>query len=111
MYLKQSTVVDHKRVQESMADMKLEQARNECEAWKRLLCIIQEENVRLKTRLSEILEYDVKVEALEKIESFQSRFMKADTIIRLLRNEVADLDRLLKRKMLESGIQGKLENI
>lgn len=85
----------------------LKQLRYECETWKRQLGFIREENVRLKTRLSEILKDGVDNDLLEGLESFQTRFLREDEVIGLLRNEVADLYQLLAREIFEDGIHIK----
>ena len=81
----------------------LKQLRYECDTWKRQLCFISEENVRLKTRLSEILKDGIDDNFLEEIENFQNRFIREDDVIGVLRNEVADLDKLLASEIFEDG--------
>ncbi len=62
--------------------------------WKRLLNTRKQQNVLLKTRLSEILKdkYDQKL--LEELEYFQTEFIGEDIYIDSLRKEVNDLEAL-----------------
>jgi hypothetical protein len=64
---------------------------------------MREENVHLKTRLSEILKDGIADNLLEEIEFFQSRLTREDDVIGLLRNELAELDKLLVRETFENG--------
>jgi predicted RNase H-like nuclease (RuvC/YqgF family) len=81
----------------------LKQLRYECDTWKRELCFMQGENVRLKTRLSEILREGIDNNLLEEIEDFQNRFVREDAVIGVLRNEIAELDRLLANEVFKDG--------
>lgn len=80
---------------ESISERKLKQLRFESDSWKRLLGFIQDENVHLKNRVADILKNDFNKDKLEDVEYFQSRFIKKDEMIRLLQNEVTELDDLL----------------
>ncbi len=86
-----------------MPELKLKQLQYEAETWKRLLGFMVDENIHLKNRLSEILKDRFDKNLLDEVESFQSRFVKEDEMIGLLRNEVAELDKLLAREIFEDG--------
>jgi len=86
-----------------MPELKLKQLQYENETWKRLLGFMKDENVYLKTRLSELLKDNFDKNLLEEVENFQSRFIKEDELIGLLRNDAAELDRLLEREIFEDG--------
>lgn len=86
-----------------IANAKLKQFKHECDTWKRQLCFMRDENVHLKTRLSEILKDGFADNLLEEIEFFQNRFTSEDEAIGFLRNEVAELDKLLVREMFDDG--------
>lgn len=88
---------------QNTADARLKQLKYECDTWKRQLCFMREENVHLKTRLSEILKDGIADNLLEEIEFFQSRLTREDDVIGLLRNELAELDKLLVRETFENG--------
>lgn len=88
---------------QNTVDATLKQLKYECDTWKRQLCFMREENVHLKTRLSEILKDGIADNLLEEIEFFQSRSTREDDIIGLLRNELAELDKLLVRGTFEDG--------
>ena len=82
----------------SMAETEMRQMYHENESWKRLLNFMLDENVLLKYRLSEIVRYNSDPLFLEKAEDFQSRFVKKDILISLLRDDVADIGSLLLSK-------------
>jgi len=87
-----------------MPELKLKQLHHESDMWKRMLGFIQDENIHLKNRISEVLSNGFNKNMLEEIEIFQSRFIKEDEKISLLRNEIAELDNLLMREVFENGI-------
>ena len=66
----------------------------ESSCWKRALAFMIEENIHLKNRLSEILQGHLDGKALEQAENFQNRFIKVDEFIRLLRDDLAALDKI-----------------
>jgi hypothetical protein len=86
-----------------MAELKFKQLQYEADTWKRLLGFLMEENIHLKNRLSEILKTSFDEKLLEEVENFQSRFMSEDSMISLLRNNVAEFDKLLLREVFENG--------
>lgn len=79
-----------------MPDLKLQQLHFETEALKRLLTFMMDENVYLKNRIAEILKNTFESTTLGKIEIFQNRFIMEDELVGLLRNDVAELDKLLR---------------
>ncbi len=88
---------------DDMPELKLKQLQYETDTWKRLLCFIQEENVHLKNRLSEVLKDRFNKNLLEEVESFQSSFIKEDELIGFLRNEVAEIDSELVKEIFVDG--------
>lgn len=88
---------------DNMPDMELKQLQYESDIWKRLLGFIMDENVHMKNRISEILKNGFNKNLLDEVERFQSRFIKEDELIGLLRNEVAEFDKLLVREIFEDG--------
>ena len=78
-----------------MTFYKFKQLQFECNTWKRMLSFMMEENVYLKNRLSEILADAGTSEGLVEIEDFQSRFLRSDELIRILRNDVAELEQFI----------------
>jgi hypothetical protein len=86
-----------------MPELKLKQLQYETDTWKRLLCFMQEENVYLKNRLSEVLKDRFNKDLLEEVESFQSSFIKEDELIGFLRNEVAEIDSELVKEVFVDG--------
>ena len=86
-----------------MPELKLKQLQNESDSWKKLLSFMMDENIHLKYRLTEVLKDKFDKNLLEGVESFQSNFLKEDDRISLLRNDVAELDKLLVREICEDG--------
>lgn len=85
------------RIQNSdyMTKLRAEQFKTESNSWKRSLAFIVEENVRLKNRLADLLKSKSERLMLESAENYQSRFIKTDELISLLRNEVVEFDKML----------------
>ncbi|MBL0358232.1 MAG: hypothetical protein IPP72_15785 [Chitinophagaceae bacterium] len=74
----------------------LNQLQYESDTWKRSLDCMMDENIQLKERMSEILKNDFDKTHLEGIENFQNSFIKQDALIGLLRNEMTEVENLLK---------------
>lgn len=83
---------------------KINQLQVEVNTWKRLLNFFSDENVCLKNRLSEILKNGFDRKLLEEFENFQTKFIKQDEMITFLRNDIAELDKLLLNEKLGMGI-------
>lgn len=62
-----------------------------------------DENIQLKNRLSEVLRDRFDKDLLVEVEVFQNYFIKEDAPITFLRNDVAELDKLLVREICEDG--------
>jgi hypothetical protein len=86
-----------------MPELKLKQLHYESDTWKRLLAFMMDENIYLKNRISEILKDRFDTALLEDTEHFQNRFVNEDKLIELLRNEVAEFDKLLVNEIFEDG--------
>ena len=86
-----------------MPALKLKQLQYENDIWKRTLGSMLDENVHLKNRLSEVLKNKFDKTRLEEVEGYQSRFLKKDELIGLLRNEVAEVDKLLVKEVFDDG--------
>jgi hypothetical protein len=86
-----------------MPELQLNQLQCESDTWKRLLVFMMDENIHLKNRISEILKNGFDKNLLEELEDFNSKFIKEDALIGLMRNEIAELDKLLAREVFEDG--------
>jgi len=86
-----------------MPELKIKQLQYEINSWKRLLDFIMDENIHLKNRLSEILKDRFDKYLLEEVDGFQSRFIRADNLVALLRNEITEVDKLLRHEMFKEG--------
>ncbi|MBS1914732.1 MAG: hypothetical protein JST87_00540 [Bacteroidetes bacterium] len=77
----------------------------ESETWKHVLSFVAEENSTLKNRLAGFLNTIDKndLDLLEKMETFQNLFLKEDEIVRFLKTEVSDQEKLLVRDLYEDG--------
>ena len=78
-----------------MQQKKINQLQIEVNTWKRLLNFFKEENVYLKNRLSDILKNGFDRKFLDEFENFQTKFIQQDEVVSLLRNDTAELDKLL----------------
>jgi hypothetical protein len=82
--------------------LKLKQLQHESDTWKRSVGFMTDENVQLKNRLAEILRADFDENLLEDLEHFQTNFIREDEMIRLLKTDIAELDNLLVRGIVEN---------
>jgi len=84
-----------------MCETKLKQVQYETEAWQRLLCSMIEENIHLKSNLCEVLKGGLKNCLLEELEIFLNSFIRQDEFINLLRNDLAELNKILKKEVVK----------
>ena len=99
-----------------MPEFTLKHLRHESEAWKRLLNFMLDENVLLKYRLAEALKTHSDSAFLEEAENFQSRFVKKDILIGMLRDDVAEIESTLIKKQFVNGelvtfINGRIKKL
>jgi hypothetical protein len=95
---------------ETVESLKLKQVQYEVTAWKRALVFMMEENIHLKSRLSEILKNKLHKQFLTEIEAYQNNFVQLDDLIGLLRNDIAGFEKLLAGASLnEEGNMDELE--
>jgi hypothetical protein len=85
------------------ASLKIKMLQYESDAWKRVLCFMADENIHLKTRLTDVLKNSGDEELLEQAEYFQNSFVKEDNVIYMLRDDIQAFDRLLVREVFEDG--------
>ena len=76
-----------------------ERLHEEIGKWRRLLNSMTEENVSLKNELAGILKNKYDKDSLEDMENFQTRFIKEDELINLLKTDVDQLYNLLHGRM------------
>lgn len=74
-----------------MHDKNYENIKQEQMSWLKTLEGLRQENVFLKNRLAEIIKDNVSTEMLEKAEQFLAIFIDKDTVISLLRRDIAQL--------------------
>jgi regulator of replication initiation timing len=100
----QNTLINHRYSRtDHIPELKIKQLQYEINSWKRLLDFIMEENIHLKNRLSEILKDRFDKYLLEEVDGFQTRFIRKDNLIALLRNEITEVDKLLHQEMFLEG--------
>ncbi len=87
-----------------MSRSKIKQLEFESDTWKRQLAFMVDENIHMKARLVEVLKDKQNAPSLEAAEAFQNQFIEQDSVIGILRNNVAEFDCLLKREVLEDGM-------
>jgi len=76
---------------------KQKQLRDECNALRRMLLFLKDENVLLKNRFSEIIKESFEKNLLEEAENFHNALIREDERIHLLRNDLAGVDSLLAK--------------
>jgi len=86
-----------------MPEIQLKQLQSESETWKRILGYMIEENINLKNKVTEIVKNGIDKNQLEDVEEFQNSFIQEDTLIGLMRNEVAAFDKMILREPVEDG--------
>ena len=74
------------------------------EAWRQGLKQLETENVSFKTRLADILATDFTKGQLENLEFFQTRFLKMDDQITLLRHEIRECQELLDQLLQTNDV-------
>jgi hypothetical protein len=92
------------RINGMMSRFKIKQLEFESDTWKRQLAFMVDENIHMKARLVEVLKDKQYAPSLEAAEAFQNQFIEQDSMIGILRNNVAEFDRLLKREVFEDGM-------
>jgi len=90
-----------------MSYLKKKQLQYEINNLKRLLDFIIDENIHFKNRISEILSDRFDTYLLEEVDNFQSRLLKEDHLIVLLRNEITEVDLLLAKETTRDAEQMK----
>jgi hypothetical protein len=88
---------------DDMPKLKQEKLQSETNNCKKLLCFIMDENIQLKETVSGILKNGFDESLLEEVEIFHNRFIKEDELIGLLRNDMAELDKLLLKQDFSNG--------
>jgi hypothetical protein len=84
-----------------MSHLKINQLHYQVNSWKRLLDYLTEENIQMKNRLSEILKEKFDAYLLEEVDGFQTRFIRKDNLIALLREEITESEKLPFDDMLK----------
>jgi len=87
-----------------MPALKFKQMQFETDTWKRLLGFMIEENIHLKNRMAAVLKNDFDETLLEELEDFHSRFIKEDELFSLLRNDAAEINKLLTNEILDNEL-------
>jgi predicted RNase H-like nuclease (RuvC/YqgF family) len=92
----------------------------EVESWTRLLRFLSDENVQIKIRFANVLKNFEDNRHLIQLEQFNDSFISQDELIKLLRNEVEGITRMLQREdiykrdqaaLLEKKVAGLRKNI
>lgn len=72
-----------------MSNSKSGYYKQEYEAWFRTLDYMQQQNILLKNTLAAISRRDISVDMLDQLEQYQTKFLEKDTLIMLLRMDIA----------------------
>ena len=81
-----------------MSYLKKKQLQYEINNLKRLLDFMTDENIHLKNRISEILSDRFDTYLLEEVDGFQSSLIREDNLIALLKNEITEVDSLMRKE-------------
>ncbi len=81
----------------------MEELRSEVDSLKKLLAFLTDENIQLKERLSWMLKEKSDTSILDEAEIFQTSFIRQDDRIGILKNSVAQLDKLVAREAFDDG--------
>ena len=92
------------------------QLQSEIATWKRLLSFLMDENIHLKNRIAEILQADAGTRLLPDLERFQTSFIHTDTLVSLLRNDVAEFESKFEtegktEQLINKNIAGRLQRM
>jgi len=77
---------------------------HEVQMWHRALDFIQQENIHLKNSLADLLKIELSDGMLEDAEYFQNQFLNKDTVISLLRRDIA-----IQSQEIEQELQARQE--
>ena len=80
----------------------------EVESWTRLLRFLSDENVLIKISFADLLKNFVDNSHLSQLEQFNDSFISQDELIKLLRNEVEVVTRMLQRDDIYNRDQAAL---
>jgi hypothetical protein len=93
-----------------MSYLKKKQLQYEINNLKRLLDFMTDENIHLKNRISEILSDRFDTYLLEEVDGFQSSLIREDNLIALLKNEITEVDSLMRKEAdKDAGLLKKTE--
>lgn len=84
---------------------KLEELQAQHESRKYLLKVLEDENICFKLKLARILSTDFDRRELGRLEYFQSRFLKMDEQIALLRHEISEQQGVLASIQTSAGLK------
>lgn len=88
------------------ADAIQKQFQEEINSWKRTLTCLLQENAFLKIRLSEVIQLqNSDSDFLNSAELFQNRFLRKDEIITIMRQDVAELEKLLSNDLYDTILE------
>lgn len=83
----------------------MEELRAQHESRKYLLKVLEDENIHFKLKLARILSTDFDRRELGRLEYFQSRFLKMDEQIALLRHEISEQQGVLMAVHTTGGLK------
>jgi hypothetical protein len=79
-------------------EVRAQQYSHEVDTWLRTLDYLQQENIHLKNRVVDLLQYDISSEFLDRVEYFHNKFLDKDPVLSLLRHDVTDLSMKMAKK-------------
>lgn len=86
-----------------MKTISMTAARQKSEQYKAVVEKMQEENIKLKNRMCEVLSNPVTPSLLGEFENFQNKFIREDEVLKLLRYNILELDNLVQAAVSREG--------
>jgi len=81
----------------------MKQLQEEIDMHKRSLAFMEEENILLKNRVSEVLKNGFNQNMLNEMDIFQGQFVREDELIRILKSYILEADKLLLQEVFRDG--------
>jgi hypothetical protein len=81
----------------------MKQLQEEIDMHKRSLAFMEEENILLKNRVSQVLKNGFNENLLSEMEIFHGQFVREDELIRILKSYIMEAEKLLLQEVFRDG--------
>lgn len=96
---------------ETVALARMQQYSHEVETWLRTLDYLQQENIFLKNRVADLLQYDLNDAYLDKVEYFHNKFLDKDAVLSLLRHDISELCERFQNEVWDESSSNKAASL